>query len=182
MPETPATHPDSRASAGLPVRIMEAVDVCAGRDDGGAVCAGEENGLFGLEVRETWRVVRGGGDVRGADYGYQSRTECVYEEWGPEPCLCMVWFGLWEVLRFAVSGLWEEMPFVRVGSWRVGTCGDVRAGGEARTSSEGSQSFIDGRVSMSDLVMVRVFMVGFGYICLMSGRSFFREVVWHFGC
>jgi len=102
-----------------------------------------------------------------------------------EARLCMVslvWFGLWEVPGFVVSGLWEETPFVHVGSWRVGACSDVHAGGEARTSSERSQSFINGRVSMSDLVIVRVFMVGFGYVCLMSGRSFFREVVWHFGC
>ena len=68
---------------------------------------------------------------------------------------------------------------MRVGSWRVGARGDVCAGREARTLSMGSQSFIKQRVSMSDLVMVRV---GFVYVCLMSGRSFFREVVWHFVC
>jgi hypothetical protein len=91
VPETPATLRDSRASAGLPVRIME-VGVCVGRDDGGAVCAGEENGLFGLEVRESGRVVRGGETYVGLIMGI-SRALSVFTRDGLPKCV-YVWYGL----------------------------------------------------------------------------------------
>ena len=42
---------------------------------------GRKEWAFGLEVRETGGVIGGGGEVGGADYGYQSGTECVYGGW-----------------------------------------------------------------------------------------------------
>ena len=48
--------------------------------------------MFGLEVRETGGMIGGGGEVGGADYGYQSGTECVYRGWVPKHVY--VWYGL----------------------------------------------------------------------------------------